>query len=132
MIDNQYPLDLIRNFPNVQTELLVNDGTEFILGDPGEVVIRIQSEELTVSEYSVVWEGHRPVMHPPQIAILCWRLIPKDNLTMVVQTLIDATSALRRSKYSACSRCKEIKPPEWMHDSQTCQGCAVQYLGVVY
>jgi len=41
MIDNQYPLDLIRNFPNVQTELLVNDGTEFILGDPGEVVIRI-------------------------------------------------------------------------------------------
>lgn len=38
----------------------------------------------------------------------------------------------RLAAYRWSSRCHEMQPPEWMHDVDYCQGCAVEHLGVVY
>ncbi len=102
-------------------------------GDPGEVIVGMTADEVSVSVFSVLWEGpHTPRVFPRRLASLCWCHIPASSLMMSLHTLVDAASELRRESYSSCERCGKTKPPEWMHGDSICQSCAEKELGVVY
>jgi hypothetical protein len=38
----------------------------------------------------------------------------------------------RRRSFRWCRTCRRVTPPEHMHDSSECQGCAERYRGVVH
>jgi hypothetical protein len=120
--------------PNPIREEQQLDGMIVLVGgDPGEVVVRIGDTRVSIAVFAVRWEGpHTPVVRPIQLAALNWKRFPESRLFMQLHSLIDTARELRRAKYRKCERCGETKPPEWMHDANTCQSCAERDLGVVY
>ena len=78
------------------------DGSMTLVGgDPGEVIVRITADEVSVSVFSVRWEGpHTPRVFPQRLASLCWCHIPTPSLMMSLHTLVDAASEVRRESYS--------------------------------
>jgi hypothetical protein len=95
--------------------------------------IRIGDTRVSIAVFAVRWEGpHTPVVRPIQLAVLNWKRFPRSRLFMELHSLIDTARELRRAKYRKYERCGETKPPEWMHDANTCPSCAEGHLGVVY
>lgn len=96
----------------------------FVGGDPGEVVVRVAGSRITISVFSIVFEGpHTPVVRTQPIMCLNWRVVPAVQLTSLLQDMIETARQLRRSQFRRCNKCGETKPPEWMHDDDACQGC---------
>ncbi|MFO1041822.1 MAG: hypothetical protein U0941_08555 [Planctomycetaceae bacterium] len=96
----------------------------FVGGDPGEVVIRVAGSRITISVFSIALEGpHTPVVHTQPIMSMNWRVIPAVQLTSLLQDMIETARQLRQSQFRKCVKCGETKPPEWMHDEDSCQGC---------
>ena len=117
----------------VKVEQQLGGETVMVGGDPGEVIVRITGSKVMVAVFTVRWEGpHTPVVRPQVLGSLHLRHLPASRLMMAVQDLISTATEIRRAKYRKCERCGKIKPPEWMHDSTTCQSCAEKHLGVVY
>jgi len=110
------------------------DGAEvFVGGDPGEVVVRVRKNRVSVSIYAVEWEGpHTPVTRSKGIGKLNWKRLPAPRLLMALRILIESAREIRRSRYGKCELCGKSNPPEWMHDGKTCQLCAERHLGVVH
>jgi hypothetical protein len=102
-------------------------------GDPGEVIVRLTADDVSVSLFSVQWDGpHTPRVLPRPFASLVWSQIPAASLMMAIHALVAAASEVRRSSYSVCERCGKTKPPEWMHGESICRSCAERELGVVH
>jgi hypothetical protein len=102
-------------------------------GDPGEVVLKITASRVSVSVFTVRWEGpHTPRVRPRQLASLRWDRLPASRLMMVLHDLTDTAAETRRATFRKCTRCGKTRPPEWMHGEDTCQSCAERELGVVY
>ena len=99
----------IRELLLVSAESVGDGALKLIGGDPEEVVV-----------------------HPIPIASLYWRRIPSDRLRHELKNLIETAREIRRSKYRQCCHCGESKPPEWLHDEQTCHSCAERVLGVIH
>jgi hypothetical protein len=117
----------------VREEMQLDGSLVLVGGDPGEVVVRVRGSKVWVAVFAVVWNGpHTPVMRPKAIGSLNWRRLPASRLTRGLHNLIESARELRLAKYGKCERCGEKKPPEWMHDDNTCQSCAERYLGVVH
>ena len=110
------------------------DGTIVMVGgDPGEVIVRVGRSKVSIALFRVSWDGpHTPVVRPINFATLNWRRLPASTLKMTLHGLIIAVREVRTATYRRCERCGKTKPPEWMHDQQTCQSCAERYLGVVH
>jgi len=107
----------------------------FTGGDPGEVVIEIGQAGIAVSIFEVHWDGpHTPAVNGRDLARISWEDLPSDTeeATQVIQSLVDAARTIRRSKFSRCNECGDVKPPEWMHDDRICQSCAEKHHGIVY
>lgn len=73
-----------------------------------------------------------PEVREIPIASLAWPSLPKQEALDAVAALIKSTRASRLSKYRTCRYCKELTPPEWLHEKNVCQPCASEKLGVVY
>lgn len=117
----------------IREETQLDDDVVLIGGDPGEVIVRFGKRKVVIAVYSIRWEGpHTPVVRPRQLASLSWKRLPASRTIMEVHGFIELAIEIRRSKYRKCSRCEETKPPEWMHDQNTCQSCAERHLGVVH
>jgi hypothetical protein len=110
------------------------DGTIVLVGgDPGEVIVRVGGSKVSIALLRVCWDGpHTPVVRPIRFANLNWRRLPAPTLMMTLPGLIAAVREVRTANYRRCERCGETRPPEWMHDQNTCQSCAEQHLGVVH
>lgn len=138
MDDSKFPnqeelLNEIRKLLPGCKESKAGKSTKFISGDPGEVILSVKGSTLTISLFSIVWEGPgTPVVHPIQLATLAWDRIPTVHLLPELKSLVDTTRQIRRAKFGKCDRCGESQSPEWMHDEKICQSCAVRFLGVVY
>ena len=117
----------------VREEMRLDGDLVFVGGDPGEVIVRISSSRVSIALFSIRWEGsHTPLVRPKQLATLNWQRLPASVTLLSLHSLVEAAVEIRRAKYRKCDRCGETKPPEWMHDEQTCQSCAERHLGVVY
>jgi hypothetical protein len=105
------------------------DGTIVMVGgDPGEVIVRVDGSKVSIAMVRVSWDGpYTPVVRPIKFATLNWRRLPAFTLIMALHGLIIAVREVRTTKYRRCERCGKTKPPEWMHDQQTCQSCAARY-----
>ena len=116
----------------VREEVCADGSIVYVAGDPGEVVVRVAQSRITVAVFAIVWEGSQtPVVSPQPLVSLHWKRLPAALLTTFLHEMIEAARQLRRAKYRRCECCGETKPPEWMHDSGSCQGCAEQHSGVV-
>ncbi len=101
----------------------------FVGNEPDEVIVQIKGSKLAISVFSRRWDGPSSlVVHPIPIATLNWRRIPFDLLKTELTSLIETARKIRRSKFRKCLKCGDTKPPEWMHDEQTCQSCS----GAIY
>ena len=117
----------------VREETHLDGPIVFVGGDPGEVIVRVSGNKMSVAIFSVRWEGpHTPVVRPRHLATLSWRQIPASTLMMTLHGLVNTAREIRKAKYRRCERCGKTNPPEWMHDEKTCQSCAEQHLGVVH
>ena len=134
-IDREYLLQEIQQLlPDPVCDETQLDGDVVLVGgDPGEVIVRISGSKVSIAVFSIRWDGpHTPVVRPKQLATLNWKRLPASTAMMTLHGLISAAVEIRRAKYRKCERCGETKPPEWMHDEQTCQSCAEKHLGVVH
>ena len=134
-IDRDYLLqELQEQLPNPIREETQLDG-DFVLvgGDPGEVIVRISGSKVSIAVFSIRWDGpYTTVVRPKQLAALNGKRLPASTTMVTLHRLISAAVEIRRAKYRKCERCGETKPPEWIHDDQTCQSCAEKHLGVVH
>jgi hypothetical protein len=110
------------------------DGIIVIVGgDPGEVVVRVSGNKVSVALFRVVWDRpYSPVIRPIPFATMNWRRVPESTLLSTLRRIIVSAREIRTSTYRRCEQCGENKPPEWMHDEKTCQSCAERYFGVVH
>ena len=123
----------IRELLLVSAESVGDGALKLIGGVPEEVVVQVKGAKVTVSVYSMRWQSVSSlVVHPIPIASLYWRRIPSDRLRHELKNLIETAREIRRSKYRQCCHCGESKPPEWLHDEQTCHSCAERVLGVIH
>ena len=117
----------------VEQQQALDGSIYFTGGDPGEVIVRLTTSNITVWEYAARWEGaHTLVPRPIRIGSVRWPRVPAQQAVAAVQALLDAARQSRRGKYATCSYCERITPPEHMHDDETCMSCASKHLGVVY
>ena len=133
-LERESLLDEIRSLlPDpVVDETQIDGDVVLVGGDPGEVIVRISGNKVSIGVFSIRLDGpHTPVVRPKQLATLKWKRLPASTTMMTLHGLINAAVELRRAKYRKCEKCGETKPPEWMHDKQTCQSCAEKYLRVV-
>jgi hypothetical protein len=134
-IDRKYLLQEIhQHLPDPVSEETELDG-DFVLvgGEPGEVIVRISDNKVSVAVFSIQWDGpHTPVVHPKLVGTINWQRLPASTTLMTLHQFITAAVEIRRAKYQKCERCGETKPPEWMHGKGICQSCAERYLGVVH
>jgi hypothetical protein len=109
----------------VQHETALDGAILFIGGDPGEVVVRLTDDVLTVSEFAVDWQGPSTgVTRPIELGRFHWPWLPSVEAMRVLVTLIEAAHQSRRSKYRLCRVCERVKPPEVMKNDDFCQACA--------
>ena len=110
------------------------DGTiQLIVGDPGEVVVTVSDERVSIFEYGIEWQGpHTPVERHTPLGDIRLDGISGKDLEQLVSEWITVTRRRRRRRFRTCKFCDEKNPPEWMHARDVCQGCAERVLGVVH
>lgn len=119
----------IREILGSCSESEVNGVYTFVGDEPDEVIVQFSGSKLAISVFSRRWDGPSSlVVHPIPIATMYWRRIPFDLLKTELTSLIETALYIRRSKFRKCLKCGDTKPPEWMHDEQTCQSCS----GAIY
>lgn len=134
-VDRETLLNEIRRLlpEPIRDETQLDGDIMLVGGHPGEVILRICGNKVSIAEYSVRWKGpHTPVIVPKQLAILNWNRLPSSTTMITLLGLISAAVKIRRAKYRRCEKCGETKPPEWMHGDEICQSNAEEHLGVVY
>jgi len=119
----------IREILRCKSESVANGIHTFVGDVPDEVVVQIKGSKVAISVFSMRWDSpSTPVVNPVPKATLNWRRIPVNQLRLELISLIGIAQEIRRSKFRKCLKCGHSKPPEWMHDQQTCQSCS----GVIY
>ncbi len=107
--------------------------TQLISGDPGEVVVTVSKERVSVFEYAIGWQGPgTPVERHAPLGDIRLAGLSGTDLKRLLSALVKVTRRRRRQRFRKCKLCNERNPPEWMHSRAICQGCASQKLGVVY
>jgi hypothetical protein len=130
------------SLPDPVTQTVAPDGTvAFHAGDPGEVIVHLAPDLITVSSFSVRWSraaagprrggaGHGLALQPLIVAkpagYVRWRRLPPNNAQAVVDALVAAARAARLATFRVCDQCERTWPPELMYDDETCDGCAAR------
>ena len=88
--------------------------------------IRLSPDGSHLQVKTISWNGHVPTD-----AWIDYDPISEDASPTDVDAAMN--KALADTRYfSRCEKCQTLNPDGWMHDSKICQGCAQQYLGIVY
>jgi hypothetical protein len=111
-----------------------DDALVLVAGDPGEVVVHISEESLTVFEFAVEWVGpHEPEVREIPIGRLEWAQLPKGAAIEAALSLVKAARSSRLAKFKKCRLCGDMTPPEWMTgEKNVCDACAESKLGIVH
>lgn len=126
-LTRQQLLDVLREMlPHpIQEESLPEETTRLIGGNPGEVVVDITPETITVSEYATEKiSDTAPVLEPLQLGVLNWTSLPAWTTRRILGELTAAAAVGRLEKFRECVRCKKRVPPEAMANETTCRDCA--------
>ncbi|HAN31635.1 MAG TPA: hypothetical protein DCQ06_08575 [Myxococcales bacterium] len=98
-------------------------------GDPGQVVVRLKPAALRIGVFSQRWWRDRGVLVDETLIAVPWVRLPSSlvHAQAVVRSLIEAATALRRSRYFHCEVCQQQRPPELQvatsTGKRTCQTC---------
>ena len=128
-------LDILREMlPHpVREESLPRETIRLIGGNPGEVVVDVDPDRVTVSEYATRQESDSAeLLEPVPLGILTWEKLPAWTTRRILGELTAAAAAGRLEKFHECVRCKTTVPPEEMATDTTCRKCAAKDEGVVY
>lgn len=111
------------------------DGTFVIIGgQPEDVVVRLHGSKVTVSSFSIDWEGpHTPIVRLKTFASLNWKRIPLLQLSLLLSQLITVVREISRSAFRQCAFCKEPKAPHSLHSingRNVCHGCSERHLRI--
>ena len=109
-IDRDYLLqELQEQLPNpVREETQLDGDVVLVGGDPGEVIVRINGNKVSIAVFSIRWDGpHTPTVRPKQLATLNWKRLPASTTMMTLHGLISAAIEIRRSKYRKCENAKK-------------------------
>ena len=102
-------------------------------GDPIELVVRINDQEIAVEEFAAKWNGPHTLENCP---ILVGTVLIADYESVgdcgELKSLIAKAIKCRQDKFRKCEQCGEDCPPEWMFDGSTCHSCAERQFGVVF
>lgn len=125
---------LLASLPEpVLIHILEANGQVFVGGDPGEMVVQINDQLITVSVFAIVWETlYLPVLHPEHHASLDWKQLAADLLMQRLDDVIEEARQIRLRRYRTCGRCGKTMHPEHMHRDKMCQSCAENHLGIVH
>jgi hypothetical protein len=105
----------------------------FRAGDPGEVIVHLTANVITVSMFTVQWaRPHEPLIVAKPVGYVRWRRVLAEGATAAVEALVNAARAARLSRFRTCDICERNMPPEYMHDERTCDSCAARERGVVH
>jgi hypothetical protein len=109
----------------VQTQEHEDGSLSYIAGDPGEVIVHLAHEAITVGTYTLVTaQEEGPTIAPSEVGSVRWQRLDADDALAIVERLIQAARRARRDTFSACARCERDTPPEWMFDDEICRDCA--------
>jgi hypothetical protein len=103
-----------------------DDGTLiFTGGAPAEVVVRLSSWRITVSEFAGVWQSPgRFRVRPRRIGSVRWARLPETALMNAVAALIKGAREARLARYRPCVTCGETNPPELLAVGGVCPPCS--------
>jgi hypothetical protein len=108
----------------VQSEEHEDGSISYVAGDPGEVVVHLSPETITVGAYTIDPAQDGPVVTAREIGTVRWPRLDQDEALAIVERLIQAARRVRRDTFTTCARCERDTPPEWMFDDEICRDCA--------
>jgi hypothetical protein len=121
------------SLPRPVEQVTAPDGSvTFRGGEPGEVIVHLTPNLITVSLFSVQNTASQRIVVARPVGYVRWRRLQADDATAVVEAMIAAARAARLASYRTCSTCERTFPPEYMLDEQTCATCASRDNGVVH
>ncbi|KKL07574.1 hypothetical protein LCGC14_2584670 [marine sediment metagenome] len=95
--------------------------------------VRLTEEAVAVSAYAAEWlTPYTPAVKAVWVATVSSADREAPAFLEAVARAVAKAREARLATYRTCSRCGQTNPPEWMHNADTCQSCAVRHLGVVY
>jgi hypothetical protein len=104
----------------------------FGAGDPTVLLVGIGIDRVRVAEPEIRWVGpHSPRLHARGVVELSWPAATADGIDALAAEAQRACAA-RMSRFSTCSECGELTPPEWLHAPALCDSCAERNHGVVH
>ena len=99
-------------------------------GSPMLVLVGVAKHgAITVAVPAVDWHGHLPVVRVDTVEVFDPAEVA--DLADALEGAVARSVEIRRSRFMTCTDCREVNPPEWMHNS-LCQGGAQLNHGVVY
>jgi len=117
----------------VTQETGLDGGTVLVGGEPAEVVVQLARSWVTVSEFSVEWDGpHHPITRIIPFGRIRWRRLDAIRAIEILRALIAGARQARRAKFRVCQSCEALTPPESMHDEEMCRSCAARSRGAAY
>lgn len=124
-------LDALRRLLRVRRRQYVPD--ELHLGDPIEVLVRVNDDAISVEVPVVEWHGpHTPVLRGEAPATFAEAALSDRAGRAAIRAAVTAARAVRLGRFRTCEECGRRQPPEWMHGETLCQACAERNHGVCY
>ena len=124
---------LLERYPNAPRWFIGLPPSAESYGDPPEVVVEQNEDEVRVSRFEQDWpHPHEPVVNPVLLGSVRWQELAPAVALELCRLLIDEASRQRRESFRTCRYCGRTLGPEHMHTNDVCQGCAERYLGVVH
>lgn len=121
------------SLPRPVEQVPAPDGSvTFRAGEPGEVIVHLTPNLITVSMFSVQNTASQRIVIARPVGYVRWQRLLLDDATAAVEALIAAARAARQATYRTCSSCERTYPPEYMFDDQSCATCASRDNGVVH
>jgi hypothetical protein len=138
--EGRYPSDGLRRVEKNALRVLdllpgviegrTRDCIQINFGDEDGIVILVTAEAIEIRLPTVEWTMGS---YGPAASSRLWKRVECCEIddAELISLLNDALKQ-RKSEFKICRYCGRKFPPEHMHASDVCQGCATKHLGVVY
>ena len=81
----------------IREETQLDGDLNLVGGNPGEVIVRINGNKVSIAVFSIRWDGPgEPTVRPKQLATLNWKRLPSSTTMTTLHGLISAAIEIRR------------------------------------